>query len=286
VTVSAWGEQVPEDGRVDSLVGVVTAASDSSLTVAHGQTGVTLTFVLDENTQFTNASPETLQGMTAAIRGGTDADGSLRATEVEALESSSGVVLEGSTTGFLANTLTNLVPNTAVGAGTSNITVGANTLVATRSSRFQIDTHGVDMTGLGALQFDESSFAFGQAVRVQSASQFQAGNDGTSDFTPADLIQLEPQSLTGVVANYQPGPSLGSAVFDLRLANDGSSALKTLNPGIASVRVYRQPGTEFHNVAKLGNGQAVQVRGLLFLSLLPDSRSTKVFVMVAKRISH
>jgi hypothetical protein len=284
--VSSWAMQTPETGRVDSLVGVVTDVSDSSLTVRHGQTGANLTFATDENTQFMNASPVTLQGMTVALNGGTDVDGSLRATEVEALESSSGVVLQGLATGFPGDSETNVVPVTAVGEGVNNDVIATNTLIQTGAARFQIDAYGMDMTGLGDLQFDGSSFVPGQAVRVQSASPFQAGNDGTFDFTPADLIQLEPQSLTGTVANYQEGSTPGSAVFDLRLPNDGSSALRTLNPGLVSLRVYQQPGTELHDIAGgLRNGMKVQARGLLFFSSLPGSGSDKVFIMVVKQVS-
>ena len=284
--VSPWGEQTSESGRVDALVGVVTGVSDDWLSVTHGQTGANLTFATDGNTQFTNASPATLQGMTVAIHGGTAADGSLRATEVEALESSSGVVLEGLATGFPVDTRTNVVPTNAVGEDISNDVIATNTLVETGASRFQIDHHGVDLTGLEDLQFDRASFAAGQAVRVQSASHFLAGNDGTFDFTAADLIQLEPQSLTGTVANYQQGSAPGSAVFDLRLPNDGSSALQALNPGLVSLRVYQQPGTELHDIAGgLKNGMKVQARGLLFFSSLPESGSNKVFIMVVKQVS-
>ena len=53
----------------DRIVGSVTNTSSRSLTLINGQTGAALTFGIDRDTRFHNASLSTLHGLIVAVRG-------------------------------------------------------------------------------------------------------------------------------------------------------------------------------------------------------------------------
>jgi hypothetical protein len=276
--------QIPETGRVDHMVGEVTDATDIYFTVTDWETGAALTFNTDSNTHFVNASPSTILGMTVAAYGSTNDDGSLLATEVDALESATGAVVEGGSVRVLAGSQIGVVPQGGIGAGVPAGVAGAKVFVDAGAASFQIDAHNTDMTGLESLQFDGASLALGQVVRAQSASQMQAGFSDYTGSMAADTVSLEPQSLTGTVANYQ-ATSPNTASFDLILPTDGSSGLKSMNPAVTSVHIFQQAGTDLLNLGGgIVNGMSVDVRGLLFFSTYPGSGPAKVFVMVAGRI--
>src|SRR5579863_585205 len=99
-TLSSTG-LLPETGKVERVVGLVTNVSSSALTVVDGQTGASLTFTVNSDTIFHNAPQSTLSGLIVAVRGSSNKDGSLMATEIEAFENRDGLVAEGITSGYI-----------------------------------------------------------------------------------------------------------------------------------------------------------------------------------------
>jgi hypothetical protein len=302
--LNTLGLQKPENGGVDRIVGSVTNVSSASISLMNGQTGSGLTFRIDRNTRFYNAGVSTLQGLIVAVRGRSAADGSLVATDVEALENHTGAVVEGVASGYVANSnLVTLASQDGSGDGMKSSIVGSGVSVdPTNNPNFEVDTNDVDMTGLESLQFDANSLVLGQRVQVQSMRKVQPDSNGNAGLVIPETVKLEPQTLTGTVANYELGSTPGTATFDLVFATDAS--MNVLNPFFSTMHVFQQPGTDLS--ATISNGATVRVWGLVFHSPLPQgsaqasiksTRRSKVsligtrsneptFIMVAARITH
>jgi hypothetical protein len=167
--VNTLGLQKPETGSVDRIVGSVTNISGRSLTLTDGQTGSLLTFSVHHNTRFYNASLSTLQGLIVAVRGRSAKDGSLVATDVEALESHTGAVMEGVASGYIPNSsVVTLASQDGSGKGMKSSVMGSGISVdPSNNPNFVVDTHDMDMTGMESLQFDIDSLVLGQHVQVQ-----------------------------------------------------------------------------------------------------------------------
>src|ERR1700674_670446 len=305
--VSTLGLQKPETGRVDRIVGSVTNISSGSLTLTDGQTGSGLTFTADHNTRFYNASLSTLQGLIVAVRGRSAKDGSLVATDVEALESHSGAVMEGVVSGYIPNSnVVTLASQDGSGDGMKSSIIGSGVSVdPSNNPNFVVDTHDMDMTGLESLQFDINSLVLGQHVQVQSMRAIQRDSNGNAALVVPETVKLEPQTLTGTVANYQSGNTPGTFTFDLVFATDAS--MNVLNPFFYTMHVYQQRGADLQKLsAAISDGATVRVWGLVFYSPLPQGSSVKpsikatgeravrllghrqnepAFIMVAGRIS-
>ncbi len=113
--------------------------------------------------------------------------------------------------------------------------------------------------------FDSSSIATGQKIDVVSGGSMMSGGMGGGMMgTPfgtitASQVRLEQQGLHGTVSNYSANGS--QATFTLSLTPD--SAFATLT-GTSTITVYKQNGTQLHNLSAIANGNKVGVRGLLF----------------------
>jgi hypothetical protein len=287
----------------DRVVGSVTNISAGSLTVINGQTGAALTFRVDRNTRFHNASLSTLKELIVVVRGRSDGAGFLVATDVEALENANGTVMDGILTGYIPNSnVLTLASQDGFGSGMKNSIVGSGTSVdPSQNPNFVVDTHDVDMTGLETLQFDADSLVLGQRLQVQSMRAMQRDANGNAARVLPETVKLEPQTLTGTVANYQPGITPGTFTFDLVFATNAS--MNSLNPFFYTMHVYQQRGTDMQGLsAGISNGAAVRVWGLVFYSQLPQGSSNikavrgvqrflvrqqqePAFIMVAGRIS-
>lgn len=297
--VNTAGRQKPEDGQVQRVVGLVTKTSGTSFSLRNGLSGSLLNFQTNTGTQFINTTLSTLNNLIVSVYGSSRRDGSLLAQTVEAVANGTGIELEG----LVATTIPNsnamgLVFHDASGPGMDSGMMGSTVSVDTTVlPNFAIDTQNVDMTGLDSLTFDINSFVPGQRVQLQSVRQLQQDLYGNNGLVAPDTVRLEPQALTGTVANYQPGNTPGTASFDLLLPTDGTAYLTILNPNTSSVHIYQQMGTDLKNLSNgISNGAQVQVRGLLFFSQLPASAADRefvrptlmsrepVFVMVAGRI--
>jgi hypothetical protein len=290
-------------GTADRIVGSVTNISAGSITVINGQTGAALTFRVDHNTRFYNASLSTLKGLIVVVRSHSDQAGFLVATDVEAIENANGAVMDGIASGYIPDSnLLTLASQDGFGSGMKSSIVGSGTSVdPSENPNFVIDAHDVDMTGLEALQFDANSLVLGQHLQVQSMRAVQRDSNGNATRVLPETVKLEPQTLTGTVANYQPGTTPGTFTFDLVFATN--AAMNVLNPFFYTMHVYQQRGTGMQSMpAGISNGAAVRVWGLVFYSQLPQSASVKAmrgsvqrflvrqqqepaFIMVAGRIS-
>ncbi len=288
----------------DRIIGSVTNISSRSLTLINGQTGAALTFRIDRNTRFRNASLSTLHGLIVAVRGRSDNAGLLVANDVEALENANGIVMDGVASGYIPDSnLVTMASQDGAGSGVKCSIVGSGISVdPSQNSNFVVDAQDMDMTGLESLQFDANSLVLGQHLQVQSMRAIQHDSSGNMGRVAAETVRLEPQTLTGAVANYQPGTTPGTFTFDLVFATNTSA--NVLNPFFYTMHVYQQRGTDMQSVpAGISNGAKVQVWGLVFYSQLPEgSNSVKAtrgnvarflvrqqneptFIMVAGRIS-
>jgi hypothetical protein len=288
----------------DRIVGSVTNTSSRSLTLINGQTGAALTFRIDRNTRFHNAGLSTLHGLIVAVRGRSDEDGFLVATEVEALENSNGAVVDGVASGYIPDSnLVTLASLDGSGSGMKGSIVGSGISVdPSQNPDFVVDAQDVDMTGMESLQFDADSLVLGQHLQVQSMRAIERDSNGNAARVVPETVKLEPQTLTGTVTNYQPGTAPGTFTFDLVFATNASA--NVLNPFFYTMHVYQQRGTDMQSLpAGIHNGAAVQVWGLVFYSQLPQGSSSikatrgsavrflvrqqnePAFIMVAGRIS-
>ncbi len=291
-------------GAADRIVGSVTNISAGSVTVINGQTGAALTFRVDHNTRFYNASLSTLKGLIVVMRSRSDQAGFLVATDVEALENANGAVMDGILSGYIPDSpVLTLASQDGYGSGMKSSIIGSGTSVdPSQNPNFVVDAHDVDMTGLETLQFDANSLVLGQHLQVQSMRAMQRDSSGNAARVVPETVRLEPQTLTGTVANYQPGTTPGTFTFDLVFAANAS--MNSLNPFFYTMHVYQQRGTDMQSVpAGISNGTTVRVWGLVFHSQLPQGSSNikaargsvqrflvrqqqePAFIMVAGRIS-
>ena len=89
-------EQQEENGKIEDAVGTVTNVSGNSFTLSMGQSGSSLTFSTDSNTEFKDgASLVTLSNMMVKVEGITKADGTMYAKEVEGIGDDTGMEAEG-----------------------------------------------------------------------------------------------------------------------------------------------------------------------------------------------
>jgi hypothetical protein len=306
VTASRIGVPLPQTKKVkvQRTVGSVTAVSASSFTVMDGQTGASLTFAVNSATQFRNATLSTLSGLIVAVRGKSATNGLLEAVKVEALENRNGVVMEGIFSGYIPNSdVITLASQDGAGVGMKSAIVGSGVSVdLSENPKYVVDTDDMDMTGMASLEFDSSSLVLGQHVQVQSLRGTRGDTHGNSALMSPETVTLEPQTLTGTVANYQAGETPGTATFDLVFATNAQ--YNVINPFFYTMHVYQQAGTSMQTA--ISNGAAVHIWGLVFFSQLPEngggasikeaghraarlfgrSQNQPTFLMVAGRITN
>ena len=264
------GQQTTENGGVKHVVGTVASVAANSFTVEVGQSGTSLTFQTDANTVFQNTALSTLANTIVIVHGTSQDDGSLLANSVEGLEAASGVEMEGLVLGYNGSDTLNFVVQDGSGQAITPATVGATMSVDERQvSDFRIDSSDVDLTGLNFATFDGSNFVRGQRVQVEGPAALQVDPAGNAGLMAPASITLEPQTVAGIVTNYQPGQNPGSFEFDLLLPLDGTSYLTVIDPTITVVHVVQQAATDVSGLqSSLANGDQVRVRGLMFYSLV------------------
>lgn len=265
--VAPVASQDEDTGEVE-VTGIVTAVSGASFTVQPANTGQTLTFATDTNTQFKDGIATVGQvatGMIVSVQAFTQTDGSLLARNVESETlSATGAELGGlitSVTGTpvtsLGLTTQNAVATTAANAPATGTTVF---VPITTSTQFSVESNHVP----GSLPaFDASDIGLGQRVIVDSETQ----STNPASVT-ADKLKLQEQALTGTISGLVGGtfiltPSTTSAFFSLT--------------GISNVTVNTLASTVVKGVT-LANGGTVTVRGLLFVN-------GTAYTMIAARIT-
>jgi Domain of unknown function (DUF4382)/Domain of unknown function (DUF5666) len=301
--VPSAGQELPETGQVDHLVGQVTAVSGSSFTMTLGESGVPLTLATNNSTAFVNVTLGTLAGMLVQVDGTTNPDGTFLAQHVQGFENGTGVTVQGLLGGYTPSGNFLTVVQDGVGTSMTPALVGTNISMNNNNASYSVNTQGVDMTGL-SLTFDLYHITPGQNVQILSSSSMQSDPEGNAGLLTPDSLILEQQTLSGTVANYTAGSSPNAASFDLLLPTDNTSYLTAANPSAVTVHIYQQAGTNLLNLsAGIQNGQTVRVRGLLFfnafgiggksggnrpniaLGAAPNTSIPTSFQMVASRIS-
>lgn len=275
--VAAGNQQNDDDGEIEDTTGMVTAVSGSSFTMSVTQSGPSLTFNTDSNTQFNDgATLGTMLNTIVKVEGFTNADGSLYAKEVEGIENANGAELEGLITQITGNPATQLtfITDEGVGSGMDDTKLGNTLTVDVSSANYKVSKGNIDTSGIGGLPslpnfpFDATTIHVGQRIEIESLS----GLSGATII--AEKVKLQQQGLKGTVAGLAGATSAGPVTFNLMLPADSAFAMLS---GQSSVTVFWQPGTDFHNLASVSNGDSVRVRGLVFFT-------GTSFNMIARRI--
>lgn len=263
----------PWAGAMQHQVGSVSNATGSTFTMGSMMGIGTATFAVDASTQFAGAGLAGLSAMASGMLVDVDAvlqaNGTYLARRVEGMgPGASGMMGGGIVTAITGNPPSQftLALNAGMGGGMMASTLAATATVTVSSTTpWAVDSDLVDLTGLPfAPAFGPTTFSAGQRVEVTSnggmtgGTGMMGGGSGTRSITAAQ-VRLEPQGLHGTVSAYAASGS--QATFTLTLPSD--SAFATLT-GATSIQVYQQAGTLLHGLATVGNGQSLEVRGLLF----------------------
>jgi hypothetical protein len=147
-------QQQEEEGALEHVVGVVTAADSSSFTMQLGQNGILLTFGVDASTAFQDVTLTTLTNMIVEVDGVTAADGTLYAERLAGLTTTSGAVVEGMLTrrtllpaGFVKQAVYRpeapLVVQDGVGNGMLDALVGTPVTVDFRAASYGVNGEGM-----------------------------------------------------------------------------------------------------------------------------------------------
>ncbi len=264
--------QNPWQGWMQHMVGSVASASGSQFTMTSLMGLQNATFNTNSNTQFVSLSGMGMMssGMIVAVDASTQADGSLVAQRVESMWGSGGMMGGGVIAGITGNPPTQLsiVANNGIGGGMMMPAISGDiTVNVSGSTPYSFDSDNVDLANLPFTPtFDSSTVTKGQKVDVLSGGTMTLGGMGGGMMggtvfgtLTASQVRLEQQGLHGTVSNYSASGS--QATFTLTLAPD--SAFATLT-GTSTITVYKQNGTQMHNLSAIANGNQVGVRGLLF----------------------
>lgn len=270
-------EHEHENGEIEDTTGLVTAVNGTSFTMTLGQSGVSLTFTTDAETEFNDgASLATILNTIVKAEGFTKNDGSLYAKEVEGIENEHGAEVEGLITQVTGNPATQItfVADDGLGDGVDDSKIGATVTVDVNGAQYKVNKGNIDNSGIGGLPspptfpFDASTVHAGQRIEIDD-DHAMSGNSLT-----AEKVKLQQQALVGTVSGL-PGPtSQGPVTFTLTVPAD--SAFATLS-GKTTLTIYWQQGTDLHKLASVNNGDTVRVRGLAFFT-------GSSFNMIARRI--
>jgi hypothetical protein len=275
------GEQQPQSGQIQHLVGTATKVVGNSITVkVPGSSN--FTFQTDGNTNFEDVTLATALNATVEVNGSTQADGSLYADEVELVDVANGVELIGLVTSVAPDTELSMVVQDGIGVGMTSSLVGKTINGQLDEASFSVSSGNLDMTGVTAV-FDGEHIFPGQQVELEAFTGLQPDPEGSSGMAVPFMVELEQQTISGTAANYV-SEGLGIGMFDLNLPQDGTSPLANMNPGLVSVQIL-QNATTFPVLSSIKTNAKVQVRGLLLCKNDNSNQSCTNFVMVAARIT-
>jgi Domain of unknown function (DUF5666) len=270
-------QEEAENGELEDITGMVTSVSGTSFAMTVGQSGVSLKFATDGNTEFKDgASLSTLLNTIVKVEGVTKPDGTLYAKQVEGIENQNGAELEGVITQVTGNPATQLVivAQDGIGSGMDDAKVGSMQTVNVTGAQYRVDQGHIDTSGIGGLPsppnfpFDATTIHAGQRVETESSETMNGGS------IVAEKVKLQQQALTGTVSGLSGPTSAGPATFTLTVGADSAIAMLS---GQTTVTVFWQPGTNLHELTSVNNGDRVRVRGLVFFT-------GSSFNMIARRI--
>lgn len=232
-----------------------------------------------------------LTGMMVAIDGVTEAaDGSMFATKVGLINNAtSSSELYGLLSGYAPDGMNlNLIVDGGDGANVTSALIGSNVSIDVSAASYQVNSGNLAPSSYSDLAFDQEHNFPGQFVEVYSVygDTLVVPDPNTTNaglLAPA-MIELEQQTVTGVVSDYHYDSTLQMWIFNLTVA--ANSPLINMNPGTVSVTVRQIPQTYLRNLSSITDGAQVKVHGLLFVD--PNytfPTSPVAFIMVAGRVS-
>lgn len=261
----------PESGKLDDVVGVVSATdtTKNTLTIRTRMGTNSLTCSVNAQTKWDDVSGLSgLQnGQIVSLEGTVQQDGSILCTEVELKAGTSVLSIEAR--GFVVKTTGSPVQQFSF--GTQEVNIGGmqmplmvpgrivNIGVTHSTTSFAIDWGTTSQSGLPFTPtFDDSTLFAGQTVEVQADTAPTTA--GTNPLLNAKRIVLKPGAFTGTVSNY--AAINNGSQFTLTFNQD--SAFKLLS-GASSVNVI-VPTTADTGTLDLSksNGTVLRVRGLVF----------------------
>src|SRR6185437_8990126 len=218
--VSATKQQ-EEEGALEHVIGVVTAADSASFTMQLGQNGILLTFAVDASTAFQDVTLTTLPNMIVEVDGVTAADGTLYAERVAGLTNTGGAVVEGVLTrrfvpdGFVKRVaytrVAPLVVQDGVGNGMADALVGTPVSVDFSAAGYGVNGEGMPdgwaFNLIGGLVFNPATIIPGQAVQVVTDTGITPLEGGYT--IPARTVTLQEQAASGRVSDYRDGFMFG-----------------------------------------------------------------------------
>ncbi len=263
----------PQQGGMMHIVGSVSTTSGSTFTMGTLQGG-SMTFTSASGTQFMGRNGQTMSGMgnmtssqILTVNATLQTNGTWMANAVTAMMGSGGAMPIGiitATTGSPVTGIT-LFANNGTGSGMMASYLASGLTVTMGSGMaYGIDNAGFALTGMpSSMLFDANHLGKGQNTATAGIGGMTPGSGmgmmGGSGFMnmggmTANGIELEPQGLTGTVAN------MTSSGFTLNLVSGSAFTLLT---GATSVTVYQVPATQMNGLT-LTNGMTLEVNGFLF----------------------
>jgi Domain of unknown function (DUF5666)/Domain of unknown function (DUF4382) len=253
-------EQDNDDGQVEDEHGTVVSVNGSTIVIATGKSD--LSFLTNSNTTYDGVGGLSgIQvGATVQIDAETQSDGSLLAKKIE-IENNQNNSLDAegivtSVTGKPAVSFKVLVQNEVCAAPSgSKPALGSEVVVTVLgSTTYKINVDHNDLTNLPFTPvFNGNTISPAQRVETDVDSP-------NTTAVLAKRVKLQQQSLSGTVSGYTVTNGRGS--FTLTLSSDSMFAKLS---GLTTVTVYQQSATKLKNIASINNGDAIRVRGLLFL---------------------
>ncbi|MBI3476196.1 MAG: hypothetical protein HY010_10715 [Acidobacteria bacterium] len=278
----------PESGSVAFLVGTVTAVDTNAKVISlQPPAGNEMQIAYDNNTVFANCDPAALTGMMVETQAETQTSAVVLATQVALIENSaSSSELYGTFTGLAPDGMNyNFLVDGGMGVNYAGGLLGKNITVDWLATGYSVNAARLDLSGSTDLVFDEVRIFPGQSVEVKWDTLIVPDPDAVNaGFMSPRMIELEEQTVTGQVSSYNA--LLGTFTLDV----PSDSAIRTMNTGLISISVRQVPQTYLRNSPTFNDGDAVKVRGLIFVHpdysyVMQHPGDPLVLVMVADRIS-
>ena len=260
----------PESGSITFLVGTVNSVDTQNQTLTIQPTdgeAMQFSYNLTGGTTFLDgADPSMLTGMMVAIDGVTEAaDGSMFATKVDFIDTTSGSELYGALSGYAPDGINyNLIVDGGDGANVTSALIGNNVSIDWTSASYRVNSGNLDLSGSSDLLFDQDHIFPGQFVEVDGSTLVVPDpNTANAGLLQPAMFELEQQTITGLVSAYTYDLGSHTGTFTLTVA--ANSPLINMNPGLLSVTVRQIPQTYLRNLSSITDGAQVKVHGLLFV---------------------
>jgi hypothetical protein len=270
----------PQHGAMEHLFGSTSGVSGSNFSMSMMQSAQPLSFGTNSGTQFSNISGMGMMsnGSLMMVDATLRPDGSIQAQKVQWFMGG-GAMTDGivaTITGSPATQIGMVVQNGAGQGMMSSFLSNNATMTFGSGTVFHMNMDGLNFSNLSFTpMFDASHMFTAQHVRCFGANGMGSGGMGgggmMGSMTAAEC-DLAQQGLHGTVSNYSASGS--QATFTLTIAADSYFATMT---GTNTLIVYQQPDTQLLGLTNVTDGQAVEVRGMIF-------NDNGTFRMVASRI--